>query len=71
MKRFIYCEVTEGGMNENIHTFSDKITNFSLFGWMQKDCKEQDEAFLQWANTCKVGDYCRHRLGICFRVNPK
>ena len=39
MKKFIYCESTEGGMEEY---YIDSLEELGLYGWMSETCKEED-----------------------------
>ena len=72
-KRFVYCEITDGGMEEVIYQFNsnDSVDFRELNGWMSEGCKVNDEKLLKWANESEVGDFYRHRLGNCYRVNVK
>jgi hypothetical protein len=66
MKKFIYCESTEGGMEEY---YIDSLEELGLYGWMSETCKEDDEALVEWSLKAEVGEYYEHRLGMCFRVS--
>jgi hypothetical protein len=67
VKKFIYCEITDGGME------SWEISNIEdlkgLYGWMTDGCKKDDYELVNWIEKANIGDYFKHRLGMCFRVN--
>jgi len=67
MKKFIYCETTDGGMDDFEVTCLRDLKG--LYGWMSESCEKDDNALLKWIQTSKIGDYHNHRLGIIFRVN--
>ena len=72
MKHFIYFESTDGGMDSNKYSFKEnEEVNFDLSGWMSEkyDCRERDIQLINWAKTCKIGDYFEHRMGTCVRVS--
>lgn len=69
MKAFVYCETTEGGMDAYIVHSAKDLT--CLYGWMSRDCKEEDEALVEWMETAEVGDYLDHRLGVIVRLKDK
>lgn len=67
MKKFIYCEITDGGMEKwEISNIEDLK---GLYGWMTDSCKKDDYELVNWIEKANIGDYFEHRLGICFRVN--
>jgi len=67
MKKFIYCESTEGGMDSCCF---NKIKELGLYAWMSDEfCKKEDQALCDWLEKAEVGQYFEHRLGICFRVS--
>ena len=66
MKNFIYCESTEGGMEE--YHIND-LSELGIYGWMSDSCREDDELLIAWSEKANIGDYFEHRLGICFRVS--
>lgn len=65
MKRFLYCEIIDGGMSSFEHGVEGPT---SLLGWGHKDCEAQDKALLNWLRTAKVGECEEHRLGLCIRL---
>lgn len=70
-KSFIYFESQQGGMGE--HHISDPSSELAsrLYGWFTSSVIEEDQLLLRWAETCKVGEYQRHRLGTLVRVIGK
>lgn len=73
-KKFMYCELTDGGMNYwTIENASGLVTEFPLSGWMSEEhgCRESDSDLIVWANTkAEIGDYFEHRMGVCIRIKP-
>lgn len=72
MKHFIYFESTDGGMETNKYEFKeDEEINFGTLGWMSEKYGtiETDTQLINWAKTCKIGDYFEHRMGTCVRVS--
>jgi hypothetical protein len=72
MIKFIYCENTEGGMESTEYSFNlhEDIEFNNLYGWMRHNCSEADIALVDWAISSKIGEFFKHRLGMCFRVKP-
>jgi hypothetical protein len=66
VKKFIYCENCEGGMNW--FEIADGDTSLPLFGWMHHECELADKELLSWMDTAKLGDWTEHRLGAIFCV---
>ena len=68
-KTFIYCESTEGGMDTwMVHSPQDLKT---LYGWMSKGCRKDDENLVSWMEIAEIGDYYNHRLGVMVRVKDE
>lgn len=66
VKRFLYCEETYGGMNS--FEFSDVNELSCLYGWGTDFCKDYDTALILWIDSCEIGEYFNHRLGIVVRL---
>lgn len=65
-KRFLYCEATEGGMDQWEFFTSDGL--IGLHGWMDRDCRSYDEDLVAWLDTAEIGEYYEHRLGVVVRL---
>jgi hypothetical protein len=66
MKKFMYFEVQEGGMDT---WMVEDLCSFNrLYGWMQRGCKANDSAMVKWMNAAQVGEYFEHRLGVLVRL---
>jgi len=66
MKRFMYFETTEGGM-ETVELDSPGQLGF-LFGWKSPMCLQEDLSLEKWMGEAKVGGVCMHRLGALVRL---
>lgn len=70
MKRFVYFEAQEGGM-DYFH-FSDASELKVLYAWMESPlCVKSDEKLVKWLETAEVGDMKDHRLGVAVRLKDK
>lgn len=68
-QHFIYFQDTEGGMDSfQVGGLQPEMELRTLPGWMDEDCKEQDQDLLDWMETAEVGTYCEHRLGCLVRM---
>ena len=65
MKRFVYYQETDGGLERLVF---EGCLSFDLHGWMNKSCEEKDLALLEWALTAEVGEEFEHRMGYCVRL---
>ena len=73
MRRFLYCEATEGGMEHFTFRYdpnmpAGKSAISSLRGWMDPRWADTDNALVDWMEGCEVGDFYRHRLGVIVRL---
>ena len=68
MKRFLFCESTEGGMDTYEATVCDlhKIPD-----WMSESTKEEDLSLMKWMVEAQVGDYRKHRIGVMIRLRKE
>lgn len=66
MKRFIYFEQTEGGMD--CFELLNETALHNLVGWMTDMCKHDDSLLLNWMSKAEVGEYTKHRLGYLVRL---
>lgn len=72
MKTFVYCEVTECGMEHHICSFEEEEKiNFPIYKWKSELSWEKDYQLVDWCHQAEIGDYTKHRLGIVFRVNDE
>lgn len=69
MKRFLYCESTEGGMDHGEFRRPEELSN--LLGWMVTINAAEDSALVNWMETAQVGEYTTHRLGLCVRLKDE
>jgi hypothetical protein len=67
MRKFIYFEQTDGGMETTyVKTIGDLE---SIYGWMSKICKKDDEELLNWMMfESEVGEIFNHRIGYLVRL---
>lgn len=69
MKRFMYFESTEGGMDRYEITKEDLRTGLlPIPYWMAPACKAQDCALLDWMQNAEIGEMHEHRLGVAVRL---
>ena len=66
MKRFMYFETAEGGMET--HGFYDTNSIPKVYGWMEEDCIDDDKGLVSFVESAEVGDIYSHRLGECVRL---
>lgn len=66
MKKFMYFESTEGGMET--HTVFSNEQFPRIYGWMDTDCKAEDSKLLKWMESADVGESYEHRLGVLVRL---
>ena len=50
---------------------ASEISNFTMIGWMSKDCRVDDMNLVRFLKTADVGDVHFHRLGYCIRINTE
>lgn len=66
MKKFLYFESTEGGME--VYSVHSPEEFPRLYGWMTPSCACEDEGMLRWMDTAEIGDVYHHRLGCLVRI---
>lgn len=65
-KIFLYCEATDGGMIDFIVQSPKDLRG--VFGWMDENVRDDDEALVAWMEQAEVGQYYDHRAGIMVRL---
>ena len=65
-KQFVYIHIDEGGATEIIIHNAESLK--SIYGWMGKSVKSQDNALKVWMKTATPGEWFSHRLGWMFCV---
>lgn len=74
MKRFIFCEAQEGGMDHYVVEIpeGEEFTyEWPICGWMSGTCEYEDNRLALFAKTATVGDFHEHRMGVAVRLRDK
>ena len=66
MKKFIYFEDTEGGID--LHIINSPSQLQVLRGWMSPETEEDDTNLAEFVGIAEVGEVYMHRLGYLVRV---